>query len=438
MLNRYIISLLLITILASFTGSGPVYASQDTGKVRVYRVQLAASKTFIQPAYFKAKFKLDEEIEYFEKDGWFKYYVGDFNTEAEALEYRSETGEVGFVFSALIDKPVDDVIDYEDDVIAADNTVPLQADTLHVVLVETDSLNDLFNQKIRLADSAFHASDFELAKKLYTETSSMKPGLAYSGLQLEKIEKALKDGRLDAGDIKKGYRRLLLSLVLFFAAILLLWFVRRLILRKPVAGANDSENPDEINSGEVEQWLSGKKPFSFLGNTGRNLSAAEQVRLLDEMRRRRMHPPEFSQWLDSENISIVLFCLRMIRSYRQEDAYGPVVRLLDHDDEEVRAEAIVTLGEIGNRQVIGLLREKYVSESYTNRILILRAMGRMPDEANIDFLSELLKDPGDFRIEAAHALASVPSFGIAGVERVLKDLGADSELIARHILINKL
>ncbi len=93
---------------------------------------------------------------------------------------------------------------------------------------------------------------------------------------------------------------------------------------------------------------------------------------------------------------------------------------------------------LGNRDVLALFRDKFDKETYTNRMLILRSMARIPDPSNIDFLKDLLKVSGNLQVEAAHALSAIESVGIEGVEKALKDLGISSEIIARHILINKL
>ncbi len=439
-LNKYIKGFLLIALILFFMGIKPLSAYQEVEKIRVYRVQFAASKTFIQPSYFQTKFKLEEEVQYFVKDDWYKYYVGDFETEAEATSFYHETNDVGFVISSIIDKPIEIEEDTVQTLVPVDSLGSKLEDREGAGLISTDSLDRVFNMKLQQADSAFLASDFELAKSLFLETSSMKPDLEYSRVQLEKIEQMAEEGVNEVRNRSLGWLRILLILLIIFILIMLIrWSIRYMNSRQGTASEVEEEGiSGDDKDREVEHWLSGKAPFSFLDRSDKDLSGWEQLRLYEKIRERKKAPPEFSFWLDSENASIVAFCLRMIRSFEQTGAYSAVVRLLDHKDDEIRAEAIVTLGELGNRQVLGLLRERFDMETYTNRMLILRAMARMPEKSSIDFLKELLKIPGDFRIEAAHALASIKSFGIKGVEKALKDMGEESETIARHILINKL
>ena len=74
----------------------------DTVKVSnekglIYTIQLAASKTIIEPASYKNKFKVTEDVWYYEKDGYFKYVVGKYQTKAEATSNIVKLGISGFV-----------------------------------------------------------------------------------------------------------------------------------------------------------------------------------------------------------------------------------------------------------------------------------------------------------------------------------------------------
>ncbi len=370
--------------------------------MRVYRVQFAASKTFIQPSYFQTKFKLEDEVEYFEKDGYYKYYVGEFETEAEAAAYYHATNDVGYVISAIIDKPIEVQVD-------TTHVGEIQLDTSRLDSTQVDTM-----QAIVPADSiVLDSDDNELEESIQTGSRSSEGGLTLGQV-------------------------LLICLIGILFIILIVLVVRYMRRRNETTLDEMGKEGDKDEVEEEDQLLAGKEPFAFLDQSDKDISAWDQLRLHEKIKVMKKAPPEFSFWLDSDNSTIVAFCLRMIRSFKQTGAYNQVVRLLGHKNDEIRAEAIVTLGEIANKEVLDLLKEQFEQENYTNKMLILRAMARMPDDSSIDFLQDLLKNPGDFRIEAAHALASVESIGIEGVEEALKDMGTGSEIIARHILINKL
>ena len=411
--------------------------AQESSPVRVYRVQFAASKTFIEPSYFERKFSLEDSIKYFEKDGWYKYYIGDFKTRVDAEDYYHETGDVGYVISILTAVPAY-LSEGSEQIVSPGDTVGQEIPGIDSTAISRqDSIDSIYNRKIRMADSAFNAGDYELAKSLYRETAELKPDLAYSMLQVDKIIN-LEAAELESG--KKGLSGLqifFIGLIVFIIAVIL----SRVFGRKKKPAESNLEKEDEpVKPLEpVDQgYLTGDEPFKFLDDPQKDLSSWDQMKILEEIREKKIDIPDFSYWLGSENLSVVGFSLRMIRSFDQRSAYRAVLGLLGHQNDEIRAEVIVTLGELGVREALESLRTKFESENLTNRMLILRAMARIPDESNIDFLKELLKTSGNIQIEAAYALASIPSVGVKGVQEVLEDLGKDSERIARHILINKL
>jgi hypothetical protein len=411
--------------------------SQEAERVRVYRVQFAASKTFIQPSYFEKKFSLDDSIKYFEKDGWYKYYIGDFKSRAEAEEYYHETGDAGYVISFLADSPeylAQDTGQAEAVQDSPDIGAP-EKDTVSADIIK-DSIDNVYGRKIALADSAFKAGDLELAKKLYRESAELKPGLAYPMLQVDKIIN-MEAEELESGkDGISGLEIFLIGLGVFIIAVVLGRIFGR--KKKPGGEIAEEKEEEEIPSAAGEGHLIGDEFFVFLDKPGKDLSSWDQLKILEEIRDKKIELPEFSYWLNSENLSVLGFCLRMIRSFKQRSAFHDVLGLLSHSNDEIRAEAVVTLGELGNKDALKALREKFESENFTNRMLILRAMARIPDDSSIEFLKELLKTSGNIQIEAAHALASIKSVGAKGVHEALEDLGQDSDRIARHILINKL
>src|SRR5665648_528930 len=69
----------------------------STEKGMIYTIQLAASKSYIEPAYYKKKFKLTDDVWYFEKDGYFKYVTGKYLTKKEATAGMVQLGITGFV-----------------------------------------------------------------------------------------------------------------------------------------------------------------------------------------------------------------------------------------------------------------------------------------------------------------------------------------------------
>ena len=62
-----------------------------------YSIQVAASMDFVEPSYFREKFKIEGDLRYYLKDGWYKYVTGQFKSFKEASSKMTELGLSGFV-----------------------------------------------------------------------------------------------------------------------------------------------------------------------------------------------------------------------------------------------------------------------------------------------------------------------------------------------------
>jgi len=179
-------------------------------------------------------------------------------------------------------------------------------------------------------------------------------------------------------------------------------------------------------------------PFSFLDKLIEPFSAWEQLHVYEMIHRYQIPVPDFTRWIHSRNITIVIFCIRMIRAYKQVDALRELLPLLTDGNQEVREECIITLGDLQEVEVLPVLKERYLFEGEKGKVLILKAMSRLPDESNVEFLRSVLEPSNELRLEAADALAKIESFGVRGIETILKRSDEDLQAVARHILDNKI
>jgi energy-coupling factor transporter transmembrane protein EcfT len=96
--------------------------------------------------------------------------------------------------------------------------------------------------------------------------------------------------------------------------------------------------------------LSPDKDLSFLNHLTTRLTIWEQMHILNAIEEKGYeYVPEFSQWLDSKNYSVVLFAINMIAYYKQDRALVPLTKLMAHKDPNVRIAAIKTLGSLMNQ-----------------------------------------------------------------------------------------
>ena len=83
-----------------------------------YSVQIGASKKYQDPSYFIRKFNLKEDVQFIEKNGEYKYYIGNFKTKNAANSQKIKLGIKG-AFVASVDPTL-----FQSGFAAAPKTVP--------------------------------------------------------------------------------------------------------------------------------------------------------------------------------------------------------------------------------------------------------------------------------------------------------------------------
>lgn len=176
-------------------------------------------------------------------------------------------------------------------------------------------------------------------------------------------------------------------------------------------------------------------PFAFLDSQEKPFTVWEQINVFDLIRKKRIEIPEFVLWLNHWNDSVVMFSLDMIRVLKQKDAAPNVLELLNHDNDLVKGKVIKTLVDLENREAVDKLKEIFILEELPNQLNILRSIGRLGMEKELDFLEGKLSDD-EFKIKM-EACKSMVLIGDAGVERLNKlSENAEEELkaIINHVL----
>jgi hypothetical protein len=95
-----------------------------------------------------------------------------------------------------------------------------------------------------------------------------------------------------------------------------------------------------------------KNPFEFLEYLTYPFSVWEQITLHELMVEANITPPYFGRWLVSDNHSVGMFCLRMMREYEQLKHVDDLDRMLYHPNEKVVKLAIEVVGDLRVEPVI--------------------------------------------------------------------------------------
>lgn len=160
----------------------------------------------------------------------------------------------------------------------------------------------------------------------------------------------------------------------------------------------------------------------FLDTTKYKISEWQQLKILDVLRMDdSFQPPRFKAWLTSSNRHVVLFALRLIKYYNQNDAEAALIELVKHKHNQIKEAAIDCIKEFHFTKAIPVLKVVFWKSSIDVKIAILDAIGVLGEETDIEFLTLIEKKESNFSVKSKayssiNAIAPdsiMPSKGIA-------------------------
>ncbi|MDX9812107.1 MAG: HEAT repeat domain-containing protein [Bacteroidales bacterium] len=182
--------------------------------------------------------------------------------------------------------------------------------------------------------------------------------------------------------------------------------------------------------------LSDDDHFAFLSDLKRPFSLWEQITLHELIIQHDIPVPSFSKWLGSSNPTVVMFCLRMIREFKQKDAEEGIRALFDHRSIEVKQLAIQVAGDLDMRSTLEPMKKMYKDQEYKVCLEIVRSMGKMPDPSMLGFLKLVLdkEDDVQLQIEATKAIENNGEEGVRALVKLMKSEYKNYNIIVRHVL----
>ena len=151
----------------------------------------------------------------------------------------------------------------------------------------------------------------------------------------------------------------------------------------------------------------------FLDTTRYKISEWQQLKLLDVLRNRAdFIPPNFKAWLTSKNKHVVLFALRLIKYYNQNDSGKALIELIKHKDDQIKEEAIQCLKEFNVTDSVTTLKLIFWRCSTEIKISILDAIAFLGNETDVSFLEQVEKRDFNF---------SVKSKAISSINKIVPD-----------------
>lgn len=139
----------------------------------------------------------------------------------------------------------------------------------------------------------------------------------------------------------------------------------------------------------------------FLDTTKYTISEWQQLKLLDVLRNLEdFQPPKFKVWLTSKNKDVVLFALRLIKYYNQNDANTSIIHLIGHKNNQIKAETIHCIKEFCVFEALDTLKKVFRKCNTDIKLLILDTIASLGDEKEIPFLQQVEKKEANFLVKS--------------------------------------
>ena len=128
---------------------------------------------------------------------------------------------------------------------------------------------------------------------------------------------------------------------------------------------------------------SDNNPLSFFDKIESPFSLLHQVGVENALKSYEGEIPDFSKWLTHKQCSIVIFCIKMIVDHNQFENILYVQQLVNHPNDEVRKQAIISLRKMEIADVLPLLIKNFSQEGLEVKRQILKFISKLGSEADL-------------------------------------------------------
>jgi len=180
-------------------------------------------------------------------------------------------------------------------------------------------------------------------------------------------------------------------------------------------------------------------PFEFLTKLHHPFSLWEQITLHQIMVQRDLKVPDFGQWLLHENHTVQMFCLRMIREYKQVNNQTRIKFLTFNKHPEVRKLAYEVIGDLQLTGTMAEVKYSYKDEPQDIKLEMLKSMTKSPNVSLLNFLQNIVdtEEDVDLLIEAVKAIRSMPTGDKILQDMMNKDY-KNYNIIIKHVLDHRI
>lgn len=141
--------------------------------------------------------------------------------------------------------------------------------------------------------------------------------------------------------------------------------------------------------------LSSNDPYRFFDEFDTSLSKWDEIELMHylQLRNERGNLEGLGKWINySENDSLVVFLIKMVGFFKQKGIDEVLIKKLEDDNARVRAEAILTLGELNVKDTEQDLIDRYYTEPEICQVAIVKTIKKFNSGKSLKFLQEIFQE----------------------------------------------
>lgn len=139
----------------------------------------------------------------------------------------------------------------------------------------------------------------------------------------------------------------------------------------------------------------------FLDTTKYQISEWQQLKILEVLSAiKGFVPPRFNKWLTSKNNDVVLFSLRLIKHYDQNDTKESIISLVRHKNNKIKSEAIDCIKQFNFKSSGDILKAVFKKNNPNIKLAILDTLASFENMEDIRFLEDVYKKEFNFTVKS--------------------------------------
>lgn len=141
--------------------------------------------------------------------------------------------------------------------------------------------------------------------------------------------------------------------------------------------------------------LSSNDPYRFFDEFDVSLTKWDEIKLMEylKLQKSKGNLEGLGKWINySKNASLVVFLIKMVGFFKQKGLEEILLEKLDDSNENVRAEAILTLGQLNINNTEQNLIDRYYTEPEICEIAIIKTIKKFNTGKSLNFLEEIFKE----------------------------------------------